>query len=96
MAGFSRALSELVALAAPRTDHEVGCGEGFWMLRWVKELWRIPNVVRGRYLPQWGNTPGHVQNWSKGGFLELAERFIELDHIRTPLPWTMVLGRPRR
>jgi 2-polyprenyl-3-methyl-5-hydroxy-6-metoxy-1,4-benzoquinol methylase len=34
MRGFGDALGELVAQAAPRTIHEVGCGEGYWVLRW--------------------------------------------------------------
>ena len=27
--------------------------------------WRLANVARGRYLGHFGNTPGHVQHWSK-------------------------------
>ena len=34
MRGFEGALSELVAQAAPASIHEVGCGEGYWVLRW--------------------------------------------------------------
>lgn len=35
MRGFSAALDELVARVKPRSIHEVGCGEGFWVLRWI-------------------------------------------------------------
>lgn len=34
---FEVALSDFVAKAAPRTIHEVGCGEGYWALRWSRE-----------------------------------------------------------
>jgi 2-polyprenyl-3-methyl-5-hydroxy-6-metoxy-1,4-benzoquinol methylase len=34
MRGFEGALSELVARAAPVSIHEVGCGEGYWVLHW--------------------------------------------------------------
>lgn len=34
MRGFEDALSELVARAAPSSVHEIGCGEGYWVLRW--------------------------------------------------------------
>jgi 2-polyprenyl-3-methyl-5-hydroxy-6-metoxy-1,4-benzoquinol methylase len=30
--------------------------------------WRMANVARGRYLRDLGNTPGHVQHWSRSGF----------------------------
>ena len=36
MAGFEPSLSELVARAAPTSIHEVGCGEGYWVLRWTE------------------------------------------------------------
>lgn len=34
MRGFEDALSELVARAAPSSVHEIGCGEGYWVLHW--------------------------------------------------------------
>lgn len=56
-------------------------------------LWRILNVGRGRYLRHLGNTPGHLQHWSKGAFLSLLERHFEICEVRTPIPWTMALCR---
>lgn len=37
MRGFDDTLSALVAQVRPREIHEVGCGEGYWTLRWRKE-----------------------------------------------------------
>lgn len=37
MQGFDRALSELVQKANPSTIHEVGCGEGYWVLGWRRQ-----------------------------------------------------------
>lgn len=37
MRGFDGALGTLVAHVGPREIHEVGCGEGYWTLRWRKE-----------------------------------------------------------
>jgi SAM-dependent methyltransferase len=34
MGGFAADLDRLVARAAPTSIHEVGCGEGYWVLRW--------------------------------------------------------------
>jgi ubiquinone/menaquinone biosynthesis C-methylase UbiE len=56
-------------------------------------LWRVLNVARGAYLREFGNTPGHVNHWSKGAFAELVGRFGEVVELRTPLPWTMALLR---
>ena len=32
-------------------------------------LWRVLNLCRGRYWSGLGNTPGHLNHWSTGGFL---------------------------
>lgn len=37
MAGFESAMAALVGQADPSSIHEVGCGEGFWVVRWTKE-----------------------------------------------------------
>jgi 2-polyprenyl-3-methyl-5-hydroxy-6-metoxy-1,4-benzoquinol methylase len=56
-------------------------------------LWRALNVARGAYVRQLGNTPGHLNHWSKQGFLRLLEQFGAVIEIRSPFPWTMVLVR---
>ena len=177
MAGFHRALEELVREVAPHSIHEVGCGEGFWVLHWLRQgidargsdfseqvidlakinageeglpaeafsrrsiydlragedsadllvccevlehlenpdaglaalravvrdhlilsvprepLWRVLPMARGKYLGDGGNTPGHIQHWDTGGFIELVGRYFEIVRVRTPLPWTMLLCR---
>ena len=178
MGGFHRALDELVVLAAPDSIHEVGCGEGFWVMHWLQQgieakgsdfssqvialarensakmtsasgvfleksiydlerdndsadlviccevlehleepeeglkalqtitqnhliisvprepVWRMLNVFRGKYLSELGNTPGHIQHWSRNGFIQLVQNYFEVIHVRAPLPWTMLLCRP--
>jgi 2-polyprenyl-3-methyl-5-hydroxy-6-metoxy-1,4-benzoquinol methylase len=179
MKGFAEALSDLVARAAPRTIHEVGCGEGYWVFHWIQQgiqargsdfsekiidlarenamnrgippesfqvcsvyeleperdsadllvccevlehledpdlalatlqrvatghlilsvprepIWRVLNMVRGKYLKSFGNTPGHIQHWSSSKFNELVGNYFDIVEIRTPLPWTMLLCRAR-
>ncbi len=56
-------------------------------------LWRALNLVRGAYVRQLGNTPGHLNHWSKNSFAELLGRHGELVDVRSPFPWTMVLLR---
>ena len=56
-------------------------------------LWRALNMLRGSYVRQWGNTPGHLNHWSKPGFLDFLNAHGTIAAIRSPFPWTMVLVR---
>jgi 2-polyprenyl-3-methyl-5-hydroxy-6-metoxy-1,4-benzoquinol methylase len=58
-------------------------------------LWRGLNVARGAYLRELGNTPGHVNHWSKRAFVALLSRYGTVEEARSPFPWTMVLVRLR-
>jgi ubiquinone/menaquinone biosynthesis C-methylase UbiE len=58
-------------------------------------VWRAMNMVRGKYLREFGNTPGHIQHFGRGDLVELAETRLEVVSIRRPLPWTVILGKPR-
>ena len=180
MRGFDAALSNFVAQANPQTIHEIGCGEGYWVLRWLSQglaargcdfseriisiarenadashldssvftarsiydldtvqdsadlivccevlehlehpdeamgalqkvtsqhlilsvprepLWCALNMARGKYITDWGNTPGHLQHWSKQGFIKFVSEYFEVTEIRSPIPWSMVFCRPKR
>jgi 2-polyprenyl-3-methyl-5-hydroxy-6-metoxy-1,4-benzoquinol methylase len=177
MNGFEQSLSRLITRARPQDIHEVGCGEGYWVMKWMQQglptrgsdfssrviglaarnareqglpseifeqrsiyeleadrdaadlvvccevlehlerpeeglralqgivrnhiilsvprepLWRMLNVARGKYLPELGNTPGHLQHWSKSSFVQLLEGYFDVLQLESPLPWTMVLCR---
>jgi 2-polyprenyl-3-methyl-5-hydroxy-6-metoxy-1,4-benzoquinol methylase len=54
-------------------------------------LWRALNLARGAYLRDWGNTPGHVNHWSRRGFVSLLSRHGQVIEVRSPFPWTMLL-----
>lgn len=179
MGGFELALSGFVARTAPESIHEIGCGEGHWVLRWNEKgfqargcdfsknviqiarenasrrglpsalfearsiydldvqhdgadlvvccevlehlqnpaaallalkrvvrrhlivsvprepIWCALNLARGKYLTRLGNTPGHIQHWSKAGFVKLVSEYFEVVEVRNPFPWTMLLCRPR-
>jgi 2-polyprenyl-3-methyl-5-hydroxy-6-metoxy-1,4-benzoquinol methylase len=56
-------------------------------------LWRMLNMARGAYWPALGNTPGHLNHWSKRSFIELLSRHGEVVEVRSPFPWTMLLVR---
>jgi SAM-dependent methyltransferase len=56
-------------------------------------LWRGLNMARGAYLKDLGNTPGHINHWSKRGFVSMLSRHGSVEDVRSPFPWTMVLVR---
>jgi len=56
-------------------------------------LWRALNMARGAYLRNLGNTPGHVNHWSKRAFVSLLSRYGTVEEARSPFPWTMALVR---
>ena len=58
-------------------------------------LWRALNVARGSYVRDLGNTPGHVNHWSKRSFVQMAGRHGEVLEACSPFPWTMLLVRVR-
>jgi 2-polyprenyl-3-methyl-5-hydroxy-6-metoxy-1,4-benzoquinol methylase len=56
-------------------------------------LWRMLNMARGAYIGQLGNTPGHLNHWSKRSFARLLSQHGEVVELRSPFPWTMLLVR---
>jgi 2-polyprenyl-3-methyl-5-hydroxy-6-metoxy-1,4-benzoquinol methylase len=56
-------------------------------------LWRALNVARGAYVRDLGNTPGHVNHWTRRGFVRMLSTYGETLRVRSPFPWTMVLVR---
>jgi 2-polyprenyl-3-methyl-5-hydroxy-6-metoxy-1,4-benzoquinol methylase len=176
MRGFENSLQDLVRITGARDIHEVGCGEGYWTLRWLQAgyqvrgsdvskqaielallnaqtlglqpefkvvsiyelappadaaelivccevlehlenpepalqvlkslaspfliisvprepIWRILNLARGSYFSDFGNTPGHLQHWSKKAFMEVIQRHFDLVKVLSPMPWTMILAK---
>jgi 2-polyprenyl-3-methyl-5-hydroxy-6-metoxy-1,4-benzoquinol methylase len=176
MRGFENSLQDLVRITGARDIHEVGCGEGYWTLRWLQAgyqvrgsdvskqaielallnaqtlglqpefkvvsiyelapaadaaelivccevlehlenperalevlkslaspfliisvprepIWRILNLARGSYFRDFGNTPGHLQHWSKKAFMAVIQRHFDLVKVLSPMPWTMILAK---
>jgi hypothetical protein len=51
------------------------------------------NLGRLKYVRDLGNTPGHLQHWSRRAFLGFLEARLEVVAVRSPVPWTMALCR---
>jgi len=78
-----QALDVLAGLARP------------WLLASVprEPLWRGLNLARLSYVGDLGNTPGHLNHWSKRDFVRFLTRRFEVVEVRSPTPWTMALCR---
>ncbi len=59
-------------------------------------LWRALNMARGSYLKDLGNTPGHVNHWSKRAFVKELSAVGKVVETRSPFPWTMLLVDVRK
>ena len=77
------------------TLHEMSrCAQRHLLVSVPREpLWRTLNVARGAYWSQLGNTPGHVNHWSRRSFIQLLRGHGEIAEVRSPFPWTMLLVR---
>jgi SAM-dependent methyltransferase len=83
LADPGRALEVLASLATP------------WLIASVprEPLWRALNLARLSYVGELGNTPGHLNHWSKREFVRFLTSSFEVVEVRSPTPWTMVLCR---
>lgn len=61
----------------------------------VEPMWRMLNIVRGKYILSLGNTPGHVKHWGKGSFRKLLEKYLLIEKIMYPLPWQIALCKKK-
>jgi len=82
----------------PNPEHTLSemarCAERHLLVSVPREpLWRILTMARGAYISDLGNTPGHLNHWSKRSFVRLLSRHGEVVQARSPLPWTMLLVR---
>jgi len=82
----------------PDPDHTLAemarCAERHLLVSVPREpLWRMLNVARGAYWRELGNTPGHLNHWSRRSFQRLLSRHGEVIEVRSPFPWTMLLVR---
>lgn len=57
-------------------------------------VWRLLNLIRGKYIRDFGNTPGHIQHFSYQKLITLTKSHLKIIKKRTPLPWTILLGMP--
>jgi ubiquinone/menaquinone biosynthesis C-methylase UbiE len=58
-------------------------------------LWRILNMMRFKYLKNFGNTPGHINHWSKHQLIKLLSSYLNIIEVFHTQPWIFLLARPK-
>jgi ubiquinone/menaquinone biosynthesis C-methylase UbiE len=53
-------------------------------------IFRSCNLVAGRYVRDLGNTPGHLNHWSRRGFVRFVSQMAEVRAVTSPFPWTTI------
>ncbi len=59
-------------------------------------LFRIGNMLRGKYVGAWGNFPEHVNHWRPGKFRKLCEKYGTVLAAKKSSFWTIVLLEKRQ
>jgi len=55
-------------------------------------LWSTLNLLRGKYVSELGNTPGHINRWSPGAFKKMVSKFGKIIGVYKPIPWTIIFS----
>jgi len=53
--------------------------------------WRLGNIARGSYLKTLGDTPDHIQHWSKKSFKKFLSNFFSEVDVESAYVWNMAL-----
>lgn len=82
------------------TDPSAALGElqrvarRYILLSVPNEPWfRLGNFARGRHLRRLGNTPEHINLWSKNGFARFVAQQLSIVTVTSSFPWTIVLAK---
>jgi ubiquinone/menaquinone biosynthesis C-methylase UbiE len=54
--------------------------------------WRISHMLAGRNLSDLGNTPGHINHWSKRAFAKLVSDYGRIEKVEGVFPWTLAVA----
>lgn len=58
-------------------------------------IWRFLNIMRLKYLKDFGNTPGHIQHWNKNSFQKLIQSHFKIIDYKNIFPWLIALCRKK-
>ena len=55
-------------------------------------LWSTLNLLRGKYIGDLGNTPGHIHRWSPAAFKKMVSKFGRIIEVYKPIPWMIIFS----
>jgi len=58
-------------------------------------IWRVLNMLRGKYWKDLGNTPGHVNHWSLKKIILLLKKYFKIVDVYKPIPWALILAEKK-
>ena len=61
----------------------------------MEPFFRIITIIGGKYWNRLGNTPGHLQHWTKRSFVKLVSSELEVTRDYSAFPWTVLLCKKR-
>lgn len=53
--------------------------------------WRMCNILRFKYLRDLGNTPGHINHFSRSSLADLLNRHFSRVQVRSVFPWLLAM-----
>ena len=54
-------------------------------------IWCIMNLLRGKYIKNMGNTPGHINHYNSQSLKKLLSKFSTRIKILKPFPWLIAI-----
>lgn len=57
-------------------------------------FWGI-NLITLNHIHNLGNAPGHINHWTKRGFVQFVKSKMVVETVKTPFPWTLVRGHKK-
>ena len=54
--------------------------------------WRISHLLAGRDVRKLGDTPGHINHWSKRAFAQLVSSYGRVEQLEHVFPWTLAVA----
>ena len=54
-------------------------------------VWRTLNFIRGMYIKDMGNTPGHINHWNPITLKSLLSKYGKVKKMYLPLPWIIAV-----
>ena len=58
-------------------------------------LFRVLNLLAGKYWRDFGNSPGHLNHWSSLQFAKFVSQRFNIVRVCRPMPWTVLIARPK-